>query len=84
MSQIDNTELLNQVRNGDRQALAKAITVIENTGIPFEIAESAGAQVLGERMLGELGQRLLAEALLLHAHLDVEPRHARRTPPQLS
>jgi putative protein kinase ArgK-like GTPase of G3E family len=37
MSQSDHTELLSQVRDGDRQALAKAITVIENTGRAFEI-----------------------------------------------
>ena len=64
MSQIDNTELLNQVRNGDRQALAKAITVIENTGIPFEIAESAGAQVLGITGAPGVGKSTTVDALI--------------------
>jgi LAO/AO transport system kinase len=64
MSQIDNTELLNQVRNGDRQALAKAITVIENTGIPFEIAEIAGAQVLGITGAPGVGKSTTVDALI--------------------
>jgi LAO/AO transport system kinase len=64
MSQIDNTELLNQVRNGDRQALAKAITVIENTGIPFEIAESGGAQVLGITGAPGVGKSTTVDALI--------------------
>jgi LAO/AO transport system kinase len=64
MSQIDNTELLNQVRNGDRQALAKAITVIENTGIPFEIAESTGAQVLGITGAPGVGKSTTVDALI--------------------
>ena len=64
MSQIDNTELLNQVRDGDRQALAKAITVIENTGIPFEIAESTGAQVLGITGAPGVGKSTTVDALI--------------------
>jgi LAO/AO transport system kinase len=64
MSQSDNTELLSQVRNGDRQALAKAITVIENTGIPFEIAESTGAQVLGITGAPGVGKSTTVDALI--------------------
>jgi len=64
MSQIDNTELLNQVRDGDCQALAKAITVIENTGIPFEIAESTGAQVLGITGAPGVGKSTTVDALI--------------------
>ncbi len=64
MNQIDNTELLNQVRDGDRQALAKAITVIENTGIPFEIAESTGAQVLGITGAPGVGKSTTVDALI--------------------
>ena len=64
MSQIDNTELLSQVRNGDRQALAKAITVIENTSIPFEIVESAGAQVLGITGAPGVGKSTTVDALI--------------------
>ena len=64
MSQSDNTELLNQVRDGDRQALAKAITVIENTGIPFEIAESTGAQVLGITGAPGVGKSTTVDALI--------------------
>jgi LAO/AO transport system kinase len=64
MSQIDNTKLLSQVRNGDRQALAKAITVIENTGIPFEIVASAGAQVLGITGAPGVGKSTTVDALI--------------------
>lgn len=64
MSQSDNTELLSQVRNGDRQALAKAITVIENTGLPFEIAESGGAQVLGITGAPGVGKSTTVDALI--------------------
>jgi len=64
MSQSDNTELLNQVRDGDRQALAKAITIIENTGIPFEIAESTGAQVLGITGAPGVGKSTTVDALI--------------------
>ena len=64
MSQSDNTELLSQVRNGDRQALAKAITVIENTGLPFEIVESAGAQVLGITGAPGVGKSTTVDVLI--------------------
>ena len=64
MSQSDHTELLSQVRNGDRQALAKAITVIENTGIPFEIAGSAGVQVLGITGAPGVGKSTTVDALI--------------------
>jgi LAO/AO transport system kinase len=64
MSQIDNTELLSQVRNGDRQALAKAITIIENTGLSFEIDESAGAQVLGITGAPGVGKSTTVDALI--------------------
>lgn len=64
MSQSDNSELLNQVRNGDRQALAKAITVIENSGLPFEISESSGAQVLGITGAPGVGKSTTVDALI--------------------
>ena len=64
MSQSDNTELLSQVRNGDRQALAKAITVIENAGLPFEINESAGAQVIGITGAPGVGKSTTVDALI--------------------
>ena len=64
MSQSDNTELLSQVRNGDRQALAKAITIIENSGQPFEIEEKAGAQVIGITGAPGVGKSTTVDALV--------------------
>ena len=64
MSQIDNSELLSQVRNGDRQALAKAITVIENTGIAFEIEASSDAQVIGITGAPGVGKSTTVDALI--------------------
>jgi len=64
MSQFDNSELLSQVRNGDRQALAKAITVIENTGIAFEIEESAHTQVIGITGAPGVGKSTTVDALI--------------------
>jgi LAO/AO transport system kinase len=64
MSQFDNSELLSQVRNGDRQALAKAITVIENTGIAFEIEEGAHAQVIGITGAPGVGKSTTVDALI--------------------
>jgi len=64
MSQFDNSELLSQVRNGDRQALAKAITVIENTGIAFEIEEGANAQVVGITGAPGVGKSTTVDALI--------------------
>lgn len=64
MSQFDNAELLSQVRNGDRQALAKAITVIENTGIAFEIEEGAHAQVVGITGAPGVGKSTTVDALI--------------------
>ena len=64
MSQSDHTELLSQVRNGDRQALAKAITIIENSGLPFEIEEKSGAQVIGITGAPGVGKSTTVDALI--------------------
>ena len=64
MSQSDHTELLSQVRNGDRQALAKAITVIENTGIAFEIEDGSHAQVIGITGAPGVGKSTAVDALI--------------------
>lgn len=64
MSQSDNTELLSQVRNRDRQALAKAITIIENSGQPFEIEDKAGAQVIGITGAPGVGKSTTVDALI--------------------
>jgi LAO/AO transport system kinase len=64
MSQTNHTELLSQVRNGDRQALAKAITVIENTGQPFEIEKSEGTQVIGLTGAPGVGKSTTVDALI--------------------
>ena len=64
MSQSDYIELLSQVRNGDRQALAKAITIIENSGLPFEIEEKAGAQVIGITGAPGVGKSTTVDALI--------------------
>jgi LAO/AO transport system kinase len=64
MSQSYHTELLSQVRNGDRQALAKAITIIENSGQPFEIEEKAGAQVIGITGAPGVGKSTTVDALV--------------------
>ena len=64
MGQIDHTELLSQVRNGDRQALAKAITIIENTGLPFEIEDKAGTQVIGITGAAGVGKSTTVDALI--------------------
>ena len=64
MSKSDHTELLSQVRNGDRQALAKAITVIENTGIAFEIEDGSHAQVIGITGAPGVGKSTTVDALI--------------------
>ena len=64
MSQSNHTELLTQVRNGDRQALAKAITIIENSGLPFEIEEKAGAQVIGITGAPGVGKSTTVDAIV--------------------
>jgi len=64
MSQKNHTELLNQVRDGDRQALAKAITVIENTGRAFEIENKTGAQVIGITGAPGVGKSTTVDALI--------------------
>ena len=64
MSQTNHTELLSQVRNGDRQALAKAITVIENTGQPFEMEISEGTQVIGLTGAPGVGKSTTVDALI--------------------
>jgi LAO/AO transport system kinase len=64
MNQTNHTELLSQVRNGDRQALAKAITVIENTGQPFEIEKSEGTQVIGLTGAPGVGKSTTVDALI--------------------
>ena len=64
MSHSDHTELLSQVRDGDRQALAKAITIIENSGQPFEIEEKAGAQVIGITGAPGVGKSTTVDALI--------------------
>jgi LAO/AO transport system kinase len=64
MSQSNHTELLSQVRNGDRQALAKAITIIENSGQPFEIEDKAGAQVIGITGAPGVGKSTTVDALV--------------------
>jgi len=64
MSQSDHTELLSQVRNGDRQALAKAITVIENAGIAFEIEDGSHAQVIGITGAPGVGKSTTVDALI--------------------
>jgi LAO/AO transport system kinase len=64
MSQTDHSELLSQVRNGDRQALAKAITVIENTGLPFELENESDAQVIGITGAPGVGKSTTVDALI--------------------
>jgi LAO/AO transport system kinase len=64
MSQSDHAELLSQVRNGDRQALAKAITIIENTGVGFNIEGAAGAQVIGITGAPGVGKSTTVDALI--------------------
>ena len=64
MSQSDHTELLSQVRNRDRQALAKAITIIENSGQPFVIEDNAGAQVIGITGAPGVGKSTTVDALI--------------------
>ena len=64
MSQSDHTELLSQVRNGDRQALAKAITIIENSGLPFEVEDKTGAQVIGITGAPGVGKSTTVDALI--------------------
>lgn len=64
MGQSNHTELLSQVRNGDRQALAKAITVIENTGLAFEIEGETGAQVIGITGAPGVGKSTTVDALI--------------------
>ena len=64
MSQSDHAELLSQVRNGDRQALAKAITIIENTGVGFNIEGSAGAHVIGITGSPGVGKSTTVDALI--------------------
>ena len=64
MSQSDHSELLSQVRNGDRQALAKAITVIENTGHPFELENESDAQVIGITGAPGVGKSTTVDALI--------------------
>jgi LAO/AO transport system kinase len=64
MSQSDHTELLSQVRNVDRQALAKAITIIENTGRAFEIENNSSAQVIGITGAPGVGKSTTVDALI--------------------
>ena len=64
MSQADHTELLSQVRNGARQALAKAITIIENTGTAFNIDAQGGAQVIGITGAPGVGKSTTVDALI--------------------
>ena len=66
MSQTDHSELLSQVRNGDRQALAKAITIIENTGVAFEIPADSGmkSQVIGITGAPGVGKSTTVDALI--------------------
>lgn len=64
MSQTDHSELLSQVRNGDRQALAKAITIIENTGLPFELENESDAQVIGITGAPGVGKSTTVDALI--------------------
>jgi LAO/AO transport system kinase len=64
MGQSNHTELLSQVRKGDRQALAKAITVIENTGLAFEIEGETGAQVIGITGAPGVGKSTTVDALI--------------------
>ena len=64
MSQADHTELLSQVRNGDRQALAKAITIIENTGAAFNFDAQGGAQVIGITGAPGVGKSTTVDALI--------------------
>ena len=66
MSQSDHSELLSQVRNGDRQALAKAITIIENTGVAFEMPADSGmkSQVIGITGAPGVGKSTTVDALI--------------------
>ena len=66
MSQTDHSELLSQVRNGDRQALAKAITIIENTGVAFELPADSGmkSQVIGITGAPGVGKSTTVDALI--------------------
>ena len=66
MSQTDHSELLSQVRNGDRQALAKAITIIENTGVAFEMPVDSGmkSQIIGITGAPGVGKSTTVDALI--------------------
>ncbi|MCX6453686.1 MAG: methylmalonyl Co-A mutase-associated GTPase MeaB [Actinobacteria bacterium] len=66
MSQTDHSELLSQVRNGDRQALAKAITIIENTGVAFALPADSGmkSQVIGITGAPGVGKSTTVDALV--------------------
>ena len=66
MSQTDHSELLSQVRKGDRQALAKAITIIENTGVAFEMPADSGmkSQVIGITGAPGVGKSTTVDALI--------------------
>jgi LAO/AO transport system kinase len=65
MSHDDYTNLLSQVQTGDRQALAKAITVIENTGAAFNLAKNEKpAQVIGITGAPGVGKSTTVDALV--------------------
>ncbi|MEJ6626829.1 MAG: methylmalonyl Co-A mutase-associated GTPase MeaB [Actinomycetes bacterium] len=82
MSHDGFPELLSQVQNGDRQALARAITVIENSGLPFNLPEQdkpvqvigiTGAPGVGKSTTVDALVRFIREQKLTVAILAVDP-----------
>ena len=65
MSQLDQQLLLSRVREGDRQALAKAITIIESFAQSFNISETlTTAQVIGVTGAPGVGKSTTVDALI--------------------
>ena len=65
MSHDGFPELLSQVQNGDRQALARAITVIENSGLPFNLpTQDKPVQVIGITGAPGVGKSTTVDALV--------------------
>ena len=65
MSQLDKQLLLSRVREGDRQALAKAITIIESFAQSFNISETlTTAQVIGVTGAPGVGKSTTVDALI--------------------
>ena len=65
MSQPDRTQLLAEVQSGDRQALARAITLIENDPTTFTLPKSGStAQIVGVTGAPGVGKSTTVDALL--------------------